>query len=159
MVEGLQCLQSMIDEYHIEPKPQHFGCLADLLGRAGLLEQAEKLIQELPYKNAKHILPFWSSLLGTCRIHGNDQMVKKLERRIAKLESTSKANRWEDMTEMRNMKAISFKMTQRCSSIEVNGIICKFMAGDASHLEKTNVLSVLSSLSRACNLDHTNALM
>lgn len=158
--EGLQCLHSMKEEYHIEPKPKHYGCLADLLGRAGLLEQAEKLIQELPYKNAKDILPFWSSLLGACRIHGNDQMVKKLERRIAKLESVSKANQWEDMTEMRrNIKDISFKTTQRCSSIEVNGIICEFLAGDALHPEKTNVLSVLSSLRKACDLDHTNALM
>ncbi|KAJ0987989.1 hypothetical protein J5N97_006345 [Dioscorea zingiberensis] len=62
---------------------------------------AEKLIEEMPYKNAKEILPFLASLLGACRTHRNVQMVKKLEKRITKLESSLAANQWEDVTEVR----------------------------------------------------------
>ncbi|KAJ0987985.1 hypothetical protein J5N97_006341 [Dioscorea zingiberensis] len=121
---------------------------------SGLLEQAEKLIEEIPYKNAKEILPFLASLLGACRTNRNVQMVKKLEKRITELESSLVANRWEDVTEVRRRtKDQGIKKTPGCSSIEVNGIICEFLARDASYPEKTEIYSLLSSLSRAFHLE------
>ncbi|KAK0600346.1 hypothetical protein LWI29_013983 [Acer saccharum] len=35
-------------EYGFSPKIEHYGCLVDLLGRAGLLEEAHNLIKSLP---------------------------------------------------------------------------------------------------------------
>ncbi|PQQ20264.1 pentatricopeptide repeat-containing protein [Prunus yedoensis var. nudiflora] len=47
MVEmGRHLFHSMVKEYHIEPSPQHYSSMVDMLGRAGKLEKAEELIRE-----------------------------------------------------------------------------------------------------------------
>ncbi|GKD70786.1 pentatricopeptide repeat-containing protein [Tanacetum coccineum] len=40
--EGWKHFTSMKSVYQIEPKIEHYGCLIDLLGRAGLLKEAEE---------------------------------------------------------------------------------------------------------------------
>ncbi|KAL1199675.1 Pentatricopeptide repeat-containing protein [Cardamine amara subsp. amara] len=66
--EGLQIFQSMKAVYGIEPKVEHYGCLVDLLGRSGRLEEAEECIKKMPMKpNAM----LWRSFLGSAQIHGD----------------------------------------------------------------------------------------
>lgn len=36
-------VDSMVKTYHIEPNIRHYGCLVDLLGRRGLLREAEEV--------------------------------------------------------------------------------------------------------------------
>ena len=38
----------MSSSYGIEPKVEHYGCVIDLLARAGLLEEAMELIGTMP---------------------------------------------------------------------------------------------------------------
>ncbi|KAF3795450.1 Pentatricopeptide repeat-containing protein [Nymphaea thermarum] len=42
--DGWQCFESMIRDHSLVPKLEHYGCMVDLLGRAGLLSKAEELI-------------------------------------------------------------------------------------------------------------------
>ncbi|KAG7532865.1 Pentatricopeptide repeat [Arabidopsis thaliana x Arabidopsis arenosa] len=66
--EGLQIFHSMKSVYGIEPKVEHYGCLVDLLGRSGRLEEAEECIKKMPMKpNAT----LWRSFLGSAQIHGD----------------------------------------------------------------------------------------
>ncbi|WOL11555.1 Pentatricopeptide repeat-containing protein [Canna indica] len=58
---------------------EHYGCMVDLLGRAGQLEEAYQLIEEMPIPSNDTV---WGALLGACRIHGNVEMG---ERAVAKL--------------------------------------------------------------------------
>lgn len=46
--EGRRHFSSMIQEHKIEPNVKHYGCMVDLLGRAGLLKEAEDLIENMP---------------------------------------------------------------------------------------------------------------
>ncbi|KAH0973615.1 hypothetical protein GBA52_025771 [Prunus armeniaca] len=46
--EGLEVFKSMIEEYSIVPCEEHYGCMVDLLSRAGLLEEAYNLVKSLP---------------------------------------------------------------------------------------------------------------
>ncbi|KAJ4840076.1 hypothetical protein Tsubulata_046239, partial [Turnera subulata] len=39
---------SMIHEYKVEPNVKHYGCVVDLLARAGMLREAEELIYSVP---------------------------------------------------------------------------------------------------------------
>ncbi|KAL6207724.1 hypothetical protein ACLB2K_018678 [Fragaria x ananassa] len=48
--EGLHYFDFMREEYKIEPGIEHYGCLVDLLGRAGHLDQALDKIQQMPMK-------------------------------------------------------------------------------------------------------------
>ncbi|ONH97390.1 hypothetical protein PRUPE_7G187400 [Prunus persica] len=74
MVEmGRHLFHSMVKDYHIEPSPQHYSSMVDMLGRAGKLEEAEELMSQIPGQPGFLLL---QSLLGACRIHGNVEMEK-----------------------------------------------------------------------------------
>ena len=47
--EGKRWFKAMI-EFGLTPKTEHYGRMADLLGRAGCVEEAEKLIEGMPYE-------------------------------------------------------------------------------------------------------------
>ncbi|CAN6481935.1 unnamed protein product [Victoria cruziana] len=68
---GESYFHSMIKHYHIEPNIKHYGCMVDLLGRAGRLEDAKELIISMPMKPDVVI---WGSLLAACRSHGDVHM-------------------------------------------------------------------------------------
>ncbi|EFJ05958.1 hypothetical protein SELMODRAFT_72000, partial [Selaginella moellendorffii] len=68
---GRDCFISMQQDHGLVPEVEHFCCIADCLGRAGLLVQAEMLIRSMP------CLPnsaAWTSLLGSCNLHGDVQL-------------------------------------------------------------------------------------
>ncbi|EEF29678.1 pentatricopeptide repeat-containing protein, putative [Ricinus communis] len=46
--EGLKLFHRMKDDHGIEPGPDHYACVADLLGRAGKVEQAYDFINTMP---------------------------------------------------------------------------------------------------------------
>ncbi|XP_038882179.1 pentatricopeptide repeat-containing protein At1g09220, mitochondrial-like isoform X2 [Benincasa hispida] len=65
--EGLEFFQKMVDEYQIEPDIMHYGSLIDMLGRAGRLEEAEKIALEIPMEITNVVI--WRTLLGACSFH------------------------------------------------------------------------------------------
>lgn len=143
--EGRQFFHSMMEIYMIEPKYEHYGCLIDLFGRAGLLDEAEELIERIPNDSNTVLVSLYGALLSACRIHGNVEMGERVARRLADIESSdssvhmllaniyASAERWEDMTKVRmNMKDFGVRKTPGCSSIEINGVVSEFVAGDVS---------------------------
>ncbi|KAF2307310.1 hypothetical protein GH714_026245 [Hevea brasiliensis] len=75
--EGLRNMESMEKVYDIEPEMEHYGCVVDLLGRAGLLAEAEELIFSMPMEPNAAV---WGALLGACRIHGNAELGERVGR-------------------------------------------------------------------------------
>ncbi|XP_072973075.1 pentatricopeptide repeat-containing protein At1g74630-like [Typha angustifolia] len=79
--EGQKVFEKMRrgDYSGVEVGIEHYGCMVDLLGRVGLLEEAYQLIQDMPIPSNDAV---WGALLGACRIHGDvdmaEQAVKKL---------------------------------------------------------------------------------
>uniref|UniRef100_A0A7N0VHS8 Chlororespiratory reduction 4 n=1 Tax=Kalanchoe fedtschenkoi TaxID=63787 RepID=A0A7N0VHS8_KALFE len=71
--EGRGYFNMMQSKYTIEPNIKHFGCMVDMYGRAGLLNEALQLIETM------HIKPnciIWRTLLGACKVYGNVEMGK-----------------------------------------------------------------------------------
>lgn len=66
LYEGQQFFNQMVRTYNIEPTMEHYGCLVDLLGRAGLIEEAYEIIENMPMEPNTVIL---RSFLGACRNH------------------------------------------------------------------------------------------
>ncbi|KAF8718241.1 hypothetical protein HU200_025735 [Digitaria exilis] len=66
----------------VELTIEHYGCMVDLLGRAGQLEEAYKMIEEMPIQSNDVI---WGVLLGACRMHGNIGMVEKAVQKLRSL--------------------------------------------------------------------------
>lgn len=69
--EGRRLLACMSSVYGIQPKVEHYGCVIDLLSRAGLLVEAFEMIESMPMEPNPSA---WGALLGGCRIHGNIEL-------------------------------------------------------------------------------------
>ncbi|XP_010261320.1 PREDICTED: pentatricopeptide repeat-containing protein At1g08070, chloroplastic-like [Nelumbo nucifera] len=64
--QGIHYFEAMRNKYHISPKIEHYGCMIDLLGRAGRLEEAYDLILRMEMQPNAII---WRALLSACRLH------------------------------------------------------------------------------------------
>ncbi|XP_042478486.1 pentatricopeptide repeat-containing protein At1g31430-like [Macadamia integrifolia] len=159
--EGRCYFDSMRKEHQMEPKTEHYGCMVDLFGRAGLLDEAEKLIETIPNDKFEITVPLWGALLSACRIHGKVGRGECVAKRLVGVESSNSgvhtllanmyaaADRWEDVTKVRRkMKELGVKKVPGCSSIEVNGIVHEFLVGDKSHPEMSEIYSMLTDLAK-----------
>ncbi|XP_022881001.1 pentatricopeptide repeat-containing protein At3g20730-like [Olea europaea var. sylvestris] len=81
--EGKSLFYLMQNDYGILPDRRHYSCMIDLLGRVGLLDEAEQLLKEAPRDGKSAI---WSSMLRSCRIHQNEQVGKRAAATLMDLE-------------------------------------------------------------------------
>ncbi|KAJ8616545.1 hypothetical protein MRB53_035917 [Persea americana] len=77
--EGWRYFDLMMNEYGIEPNVKHYGCMVDILGRAGLLIEAFELVENMRIEPNAII---WRTLLGACRVHGNVELGERANKRL-----------------------------------------------------------------------------
>ncbi|XP_027353451.1 pentatricopeptide repeat-containing protein At5g06540 [Abrus precatorius] len=142
---GLEIFESMKRDHGVEPRLEHYGCMVDLLGRAGKLTEAENFVLKMPVKpNA----PIWGALLGACRIHRNVEVGERVGKILIQMEPEhsgyyvllsniyARTNKWKDVTIMRRMmKEKGVRKPPGYSLIEVDGKIHEFTIGDKTHPE------------------------
>ncbi|KAK9012583.1 hypothetical protein V6N11_040628 [Hibiscus sabdariffa] len=87
--EGRQYFELMRDGYNIEPNIRHCGCMVDMLGRAGLLDEAFKFIDSMVVEPNAII---WRTLLGACRIHGNAELGRRANARLLNMRRDESGN-------------------------------------------------------------------
>ncbi|EFJ26836.1 hypothetical protein SELMODRAFT_96428 [Selaginella moellendorffii] len=78
----------MEDDFGVRPSLTHFHCLVDALGRGKKLDEAEELVETMPYLPDK---VSWVSLLAACRMHGDGGRAKRAASRILELDSQNTA--------------------------------------------------------------------
>lgn len=138
--EGRKFFDLMINVYEIKPTIEHYGCMVDLLGRAGMLEEAEKLVIKMPLKESPLL---WESLLSACRNYGNMKLGERVAGTLLKLDPGDSAvyvqlsnmyaymGRWKDVMDVRRkMRNRQVVKEPGCSMIEVNGVVHEFLAGE-----------------------------
>ncbi|XP_010255448.1 PREDICTED: pentatricopeptide repeat-containing protein At3g29230-like [Nelumbo nucifera] len=81
--EGRQIFSSMKD-LGISPKLEHYGCLVDLLGRNGQVEEAKLLVEGMPFEPD---IAVWGALLGGCRVKGDLRLAEEVMERIDELKT------------------------------------------------------------------------
>ncbi|KAJ8750064.1 hypothetical protein K2173_013979 [Erythroxylum novogranatense] len=79
---GRSFFNLMREQYGIEPNVTHCGCMVDLLGRAGLLDEAFEFIDKMKVEPNAII---WRTLLGACKIHGNVELGKRANERLLQM--------------------------------------------------------------------------
>ncbi|KAL0407865.1 UNVERIFIED_CONTAM: Pentatricopeptide repeat-containing protein, mitochondrial [Sesamum radiatum] len=82
--EGLEYYRKMVDEWGITPDIKHYGTLIDMLGRAGRLEEAERIALGIPSEIDNVVI--WRMLLGACSFHGNVEMGERVTTNIMEME-------------------------------------------------------------------------
>lgn len=156
VIEGFCYFEVMSHQYGIGPRLDHFGCMVDLFGRAGLLEEANKFINEMPFEPDASV---WSALLGACRIHKNLELGIHAAEHLLQLEPEcaathvmlaniyAAAGRWNDAANVRRMmKDKGLKKQPGCSWIEVNNKMHSFVVGDTSHPQTEEIYTLLDAL-------------
>ncbi|KAB5526571.1 hypothetical protein DKX38_020418 [Salix brachista] len=141
--EGTKYFKMMKDIFGIEPEAEHYSCMIDLLGRAGKLSEAERLIDTMPFSPGSAA---WAALLGACRKYGNMELAEKAANQFLQLEPTnavpyvmlasmySGARKWEEAARIRKlMRDRGIKKKPGCSWIELNNRVHVFVAEDNSH--------------------------
>ncbi|KAL6130601.1 hypothetical protein ACLB2K_068980 [Fragaria x ananassa] len=132
-----------MENFGLIPQIEHYGCMVDLLGRAGCLEETEKLIKSMPYDVNGIIL---SSFLFACGYYEDVTRANKILELAVKLEPWNDGNyvmlrnlyarkkRWSDADDIKSlMRKNQADKEVGCSFIEVDGRIKEFVAGDRMH--------------------------
>ncbi|KAH6819877.1 hypothetical protein C2S53_012838 [Perilla frutescens var. hirtella] len=81
--EGRSVFYSMQTHHGLDPERQHYSCMVDLLGRAGLLDEAIEILRDTPWQDDFVI---WTSVLRSCRVHQNKQIGNRAAEMLIDLE-------------------------------------------------------------------------
>lgn len=155
---GQRYFSEMLGVYGLEPGVEHYGCMVDLLGRAGYLKEALELIRTMPMKPNSMVL---GSLLRACQIHKDTKLGEQVTQQLLELDPCDGGNyvflsnlyaslsRWDDVNTCRKlMIKRGVHKTPGCSSIEVNNIVHEFVAGDTSHPQFTQINAFLDEIAK-----------
>ncbi|XP_073134026.1 pentatricopeptide repeat-containing protein At5g50990 isoform X2 [Henckelia pumila] len=143
----------MQKNFSIQPQLEHHGAMVDLFGRAGLLEEAYALIQEMPMEPD---VVAWRALLSACKTYKNHELGEIAVGKIKNLGSGDyvllsnmycSLNKWDNAETVRYV--MNKKGVRKCrgrSWVELHGSIHYFKSGDRSHPETDAIYRVLEVL-------------
>nr|XP_043610144.1 pentatricopeptide repeat-containing protein At4g21065-like [Erigeron canadensis]XP_043610145.1 pentatricopeptide repeat-containing protein At4g21065-like [Erigeron canadensis] len=157
--EGLMHFENIRKVYKLRPTVQHYGCVVDLLARAGRLEDAENFIKSMSIEPDAVL---WRSLIWGCKVHGDSE---RLEHLIKHFEGSSmdacddcgtyvllgnvyaSNGKWKDKANVRRlMNKKGLVKPSGYSRIEINGVIYEFTAGSTCNTEAENIYKKLDEI-------------
>ncbi|XP_078440545.1 pentatricopeptide repeat (PPR-like) superfamily protein [Wolffia australiana] len=140
------------------PGVEHYACLVDLLGRAGLLDEARSMIEQMVMEPNVYV---WGALLNACRMHGNEVMAEEVGNRMLSLGAEiagscsllanvyAACGRWDDSGQVRMMmRNKELRKSPGQSWIEVGKAVYVFTSGAPLKPEMEVVYQVLDELSQ-----------
>lgn len=168
---GFEYFNAMHNEYQIRPSKEHYGCMIDLLCRAGRISDAECMIRSMPFQQDDVV---WSTLLRACRVHGDVDCGKRTAEEILKLNPNcagthitlaniySAKGRWQEAASVRKiMRSKGVIKEPGWSWIKVKDQVSAFAAGDRCHPQSEDIYSVLELLASRVEtaLQETDSLL
>jgi pentatricopeptide repeat protein len=156
--EGWNFFRSMTTEYKIQPKKEVYGCVINLLARAGRLREAFDLINRMPFAPDESI---WGALLGACKMHKNVELGRLVARRIIEVNPDgaktyillaniyAAGNKWGEYAVTRRLlRGIGNRKEAGMSWIDVNDKMYSFNTADSSSCQVSLADEVLQILAR-----------
>ncbi|CAN8267812.1 unnamed protein product [Cochlearia groenlandica] len=156
--EGRGFLKIMVNEYKLQPWPEHYVCLVDMLGRANRVSEAFEFVKAMKTEPTAEV---WCALLAACRTHSEKEIGEIAAQRLLELEPKNPGNlvlvsnifaelgRWKDVKKVRAvMKARGLEKHPGCSWIEIDNKVQSFTARDKSHPETKEIYEKLSEVTR-----------
>ncbi|KAK4337703.1 hypothetical protein RND71_042190 [Anisodus tanguticus] len=154
--EGQKIFHSMVHDHGIEPLPEHYACMVDLLGRAGKLENALEFIYKMPREPGP---AEWGALLGACMVHKNIDLARLASDKLFAMDIGSVGyyvllsniysadrNYFQAASVRKVLKNRNLAKTPGCTLIEVNGYQHVFTSSDQSHPQEVAIYAKLEEL-------------
>lgn len=162
--EGERLFDQMVHVFGIEPRIEHYGCMVDILGRAGRIEEAIRFTETM------HLEPnavIWATVLSACKTHRKWNLSDSLIRKILDQEPDNPSylklvTNLSSSADQRQ-EALNFRLATRqqgaekipgCSSIQVGESVHEFVARDTSHPRIKEVYRALRCLNRHLKPTH-----
>lgn len=165
--KGWSLFNAMHRDYNIRPRNQHFCCMVDLLGRAGMVREAYQFICS---NKCEYRPSVWGALLSACRVWGDTDIGEIASKRLIELEPYNSGSyvamagiyaasgRWDECNSVREvMDSHDIKKDTGYSWIEVQGKVWKFRAGHRSN--STTWLDDVYSICESLNTSISNTCM
>ncbi|CAA2951295.1 pentatricopeptide repeat-containing protein At4g14850 [Olea europaea var. sylvestris] len=153
---GMYLFDSMRGKYGIEPGAEHYACVVDMLGRAGLVERAYEFIRNMTIRPTASV---WGALLGACKVYGKPELGKIAAENLFELDPHDSgshvllsnmfaaAGQWEEANVVRKeMKDVGIKKGAGYSWISVKNSVHVFQAKDTSHHRNSEIQTMLIEL-------------
>ncbi|KAM1854717.1 hypothetical protein ACFX14_010511 [Malus domestica] len=155
---GMEFLKSMNEDHGMSPRPEHYACVVDMLGRAGHLTEAKSFIEKLPENPGVLV---WQALLGACCIHGDSEIGKYAADQLLLAAPETPApyvllaniysseGRWKERARtIKGMKEMGVTKETGISWIEIEKKVQSFVVGDRMHPQAEPIYRVLGELFR-----------
>ncbi|PWA66202.1 Pentatricopeptide repeat-containing protein [Artemisia annua] len=131
--KGQKYFDQMVKIYKIEPRMEHYGCMVDMYGRAGMIEEAYRVIKDMPMEPSSIML---RSFISAYKNHGSrigfdDDLMKlllKLEpdlgaNYVLSANMSSLSGSWNEVDGTRvAMKGKGLNKVPGCSWVEVKRV-------------------------------------
>ncbi|KAL8501080.1 hypothetical protein ACS0TY_020593 [Phlomoides rotata] len=160
--KGIKLFETMIQVHKINPRIEHYGCVVDLYSRSGRLKEALMVVEKMPVKPNEVVI---GSLLAACRSCEDVDLAERLMNYLKDLDPNGDSNSvllsniyaatgsWRGASNVRKkMKDRGVRKRPGISSIEVNGIVNEFVAGDKSHTDAEAIYMMLKNVSHELSI-------
>lgn len=142
--QGLDLFSRMERDYGVKPKAEHVSCIVSVLGRAGLVREADAFIRGIGCEVGPSV---WRTLLGACRVHRNVGVAELAATELLQLEPCdseahvvlshiyAENGRWDMVRNLRHsMKEKGVEKEEPGFSwIDVGNRVHSFVAADSGH--------------------------
>ncbi|XP_062084748.1 pentatricopeptide repeat-containing protein At3g05340 isoform X2 [Humulus lupulus] len=156
--KGMEFLNAMAKDYGLSPRTEHYACVVDMLGRAGLLKEAKKFIEVLPENPGPLV---WQALLGACSFHSDSELGKYAAEQLVMAAPDSPApyvllaniysseGNWKERARtIKRMKEMGVVKETGISWVEIEKKVHSFVVWDRLHPQAEIIYGVLAQLFR-----------
>ncbi|KAK8264411.1 hypothetical protein V6Z12_D12G106600 [Gossypium hirsutum] len=154
--QGRRYYNMMKDFHKIEPTLSHYALMVDLLGRAGLTQEAYDFIEKMPIEPDAVT---WGSLLSSCKVYKNVELGKVAAERLLLIDPDnsgaysalanlySVCGKWDDAAKIRKlMKDGGVKKEQGISWVQIKNKFHVFGAEDGLHPQKDEIYKMMAKI-------------
>ncbi|XP_024542953.1 pentatricopeptide repeat-containing protein At3g26782, mitochondrial-like [Selaginella moellendorffii] len=156
VAKGQAIFQAMELKFGIQPGPEHYLCVVDLLGRGNRLDEAVKMVEAMKGATVGH----WMTVLGACKKWKNAEMAKLAFEKVVELDERDPAayslmlatyaslGMWQEMPRVYEMRRKGGGLARPGLSwwTDETGAVHKFVAGDVRHPQMEEIQRKLGEL-------------
>lgn len=156
--QGQLHFEKMQTVYGVTPRLEHFSCMVDLYGRAGLLDKAKEIILRMPCKPTSEL---WATLIGACLIHGNKDIGEWAAEKLLELipqhsgyyvliaNMYAAAGCWSKLVEVRSfMRDLGVRKNPGCAWVDIGAGFSPFSVDDTSNSQSNEIFLLLRGLTQ-----------